>query len=356
MQQWVIQKIRIDELENFFQEYPFHSKSVFPISPERIQSYIKNPRAKGSDYAIYFVEREKKVIAFRTVWADELRCENSVPIRFGWCSGNWVSPDFRRQGLSSFLLKEMYSDWDGMLMFTNYAPESEAGYLKTGMFQYKIERKGLRFYQNIDISELFEKRNVQGFKKWLLSVLNVAFAVRYKVKQVFFFKHKFNGIEVEEKTIPDQFDLDYSRSVFARAKNEFQWIFDYPWLLKGEEDKTYPFSWKVNDFEYRFVRIKNPVGLSASLLISNRNNWVKVLYWEGSLDSNVLLARWLVNYCSSNQIKILTVLDDQFAALVKKQRSTFVWSKQFDMNIYASFKVDCVDKPVYDGDGDYIFT
>lgn len=356
MADWKIQKVSISKLEIFFQENLLLFQSVLPISPTRVKSYCNNPRAKSHDVALYFIEKENRIIAFRTVWADEIQLEGES-IRFGWCSGNWVADDFRRRGLSTLILKEMYTDWEGKLMFTNYAPESLAGYLKTGLFAKQRERVGERFYLKTDLSELYEKRATGAVKQTAVWLANKAFFSIYLAKRIIFRPHSMDRYQIQEK---NEFSADYSfvgqPSLFNRSVSEFSWIFNYPWLEKDDgEPSKYPFSWKVKDFEYRFVTIQTQHA-ECSFVISIKNGSVKLLYWQASNENNPLVAKWLVNFCHRHRIKLLTVLDNEMAATIKKVRNPFVWSRAFSMNIYSTFNVENNRSKVFDGDGDNIFT
>lgn len=356
MADWKIQKVSISKLEIFFQEKMLLSQSVLPISPSRVKSYCNNPRAKSDDVSLYFIEFENRIIAFRTVWADEIQLDEEL-VRFGWCSGNWVADDFRRRGLSTLILQEMYSDWNGKLMFTNYAPESLAGYLKTGLFTLQCERTGMRFYLNTNLAKLYANRANSGLKKAAVWLANKTFFSSYLIKRMIFKSQPMDHFKIDEQR---QFSAGYSfvgkASLFNRGEKEFAWIFNCPWLVKDDGvPSSYPFSWKVKDFEYCFVSI-NSQHAECSFVISIKNGTVKLLYWHATVEHHELIAKWLVNFSHRNKVKLLTVLDDQMAGAIKRIRNPFVWSRTFSMNIYSTFSFEDNKNKVFDGDGDYIFT
>lgn len=357
MVDWEVNKVKLSELKDFIASRPFSPHSVIPISPTRVLSYIKNPKASPSDIVLYYIEKDTEIIAFRTVWADTVMVEGK-PTKFGWCSGNWVSTKYRRQGLSGHLLKAMFTDWNGKLMFTNYAPESEAGYLKTNLFTTKLLRNGIRFYFNANLIELFVHRSKSFVKKTVISLVNVLYRWVYHFKRVLFFPYSFKGYNVEiEKTYSNQFFFENQLSVFGRNTTDFLWIFDYPWLENGEEKKeNYPFSWKTNGFEYSFISLKKEDEPICSFIISNREGAVKLLYWNSRSESKELIAKWIANYCHRFIVKTMTIIDHELAMAVKKTRNPFVASKGFTMNIYSTFEFDSANRKIFDGDGDYIFT
>ncbi len=118
-----IKKIRLSELEEFANSTQFQSFENKPITTFRVASQIKNPRAQPNDYVLYMGFVDDKLVAYRTLFGDHITKQGKT-IRFGWCSGAWVHPGFRKEGFSTLLLNEAFDDWEGKLMFTNYAPEA----------------------------------------------------------------------------------------------------------------------------------------------------------------------------------------------------------------------------------------
>lgn len=348
-----IKKVRVCELEKFFQEFLLHTYSVIPISPERINSYVTNPRGKPEDVCLYYFEQDNEIIAFRTIWADLIKNCGTI-VRFGWCSGNWVSPNYRRRKLSTLLLDEAFKDWNGQLMFTNYAPESLKGYIKTGLFPFEVKRTGKRFYFNVNLNELYEKRINSKPKKLALILANFLYQILYAIKR-FTYRIDVSKLNVE---VQSQDVLRKESSVFGdygRGKDEFEWIFTHPWLKKGKEfDKSYPFSWIENDFTYKFAVLKTGEALTDWMLISNRNGAVKILYWQVDVAHRKTFVMWLLHYCFKNRIRTLTVVDKQWGMDFSQFKNPFVFEKEYEMNIYSSFKIE--GTCIFDGDGDYIFT
>lgn len=352
---WKIEKVSIGELENYFQEHPLHPDSVLPITPERIKSYVRNPRARKEDVVLYFIKNDEKIIAFRTVWADEF-VGTSETTRFGWCSGNWVAPEYRRQGLSMLLMKEMYVDWKRNLCFTNYAPESEAGYLKSGYFSYSIDREGRRFYNHINLYELFEGRHLSALKKVFLFNLNVVFQLISRIKKWVFSKYKLQDWTIDEVTDLTQAEINFPKNRFNRDGEIFRWIFNYPWLTAGEtKNVNYPFSQNVHTFSYRIVNVSKGED-KGSLLLFDREGKIKVLYWKGNKDARLVLLKWLINYCYQTQCKTLSVIDEKLASSLHGMRTPFAHNKKLEMKIYATFNITRYKGKIYDGDGDYCFT
>ncbi len=140
-----IKKIRVDELESFVSSETFKRLSIVPITTLRARSYAANPLAQPGDIVLYLGFIDNQLVAFRSIFAGVINAGNSK-IRFGWCSGAWVHPDLRRQGFSMLLLNEALADWNGKLMLTNYSPQTEKLFLKSGKFKVIHRFQGFRGY------------------------------------------------------------------------------------------------------------------------------------------------------------------------------------------------------------------
>lgn len=355
-----VTKVKLDELEAYCARFSSGSSSVIPISPARVQSYLANPNAQSTDVVLYLIEHQQKLIAFRTLWADVLNSETG-PIRFGWCSGNWVHPSFRRKGLSLKLLNAALEDWHGRLMFTNYAPQSLSGYLKSGHFSLLHERTGKRFYLKSNYSELLS-RKVKN--KLLGSFAAMACKLLYfygSLKAESYVASNFShfDIGIDEQCPEDFFDgFDENGSLFRRSKAVYDWIFRYPWLTESAtDDKRYPFSSFKKSFKYYFISIRKNQYKVASMLISVCDGKAKLLFLTHIPRYEGVAMQYLAQWCAQQKVEMLTILDPQWSQLLRRLRNPFVFSKDFTMNIYSSFSVDKKEKAmVFDADGDYIFT
>lgn len=352
-----VHKVFLSELEIFFQTYTPLSSSVWPISPLRVQSYLHNPRALPADPVLYYIELDAKIIAFRTVWPDALM-QNGEMQRFAWCSGNWVAPEHRRSGLSLRIFETVLSDWDHRLMFTNAAPESLAGYIKTGLFKSHCKRSGRRFYLNANLKNLMAQRKCGRIKSMFIILMDTLQKVPYHFKLLTFREYDLSAYEISEQ---EYFSSDFSfmeqNSLFMRKTPEFEWIFNYPWIEIGESSKhLYPFSWRVPQFAYRFVQIRKE-GEVASWVILLRQGMLKLLYWHAENENmQQAMLQWLINYCYRQKIQALTLLDKDLVHGLGKMHKPFVASKRFENDIYATFDAAFDQAPIFDGDGDNIFT
>ena len=356
-----IRKIAIKELEGFIRSEAFRSFPDKPITPMRVASQVNNPRAYPDDIVLYMLFKEKKLVAYRTLVSDFVFL-NTEKVRFAWCSGNWVHPGYRRQGFSYMLLNEAYNDWNGKLMFTNYAPASLNLYLKSGLFKEIYRHEGARFY-------LFPKTRklIGGRRKILKPVLFFPDSLIYlfmKCRLVFFKEGRAGDYNFIEKKGFDEECLEIAENrkneyLFLRGKNEFQWIFGYPWISGTDNRfvKDYRFSSYSEDFNYKTVKVGKGGKTEGFFLFSVRDGHLKTLYFFMPELCFPEAASWLTNYCVRNSISYMTVNNSQMGSLLRSSRSPFLRIKEYGQAIYSTFEIKSSEKKkIQDGDGDVVFT
>lgn len=357
-----IKKIQLSELESFVQSNTFLNFNIVPITPLRVASYINNPNAHSTDIVLYLGFSDQKLVAFRTIFAGKVN--TSEPIRFGWCSGNWVHTDYRRKGFSEHLLNIALKDWDYKLMFTNYAPNSHQLYLKTGKFHVIHQFQGFRGYLFPKINFLFPKiaknalmRIFFAFVEMIITFISLA--------RIRLYRDKINpDVRFDMLKFPDEMCLklteqNQSNSFFSRGREELNWIFKYPWMTNNTKDFSakYPFSSFANDFNYHTVKIFYKNNFTGYFMFSVRNNHLKTLLFEVSDEVEDAIAAFIKNYCIEKKIHIITIYNNTIADLLLKRKSPFLYTKRYGQNIYSSFKIEQKTPLLFqDGDGDVIFT
>jgi len=358
-----IEKIKLEKLETFIKSKRFQSFEKIPISQHRVESYLNNPHALPDDFVLYMGFSDEKLVAFRTLFAD-VAYQGSQSIRFGWCSGNWVHPDYRRQGFSEKLLRETYSDWNQKLMFTNYAPNSEKLYLKTGWFKAIHQFEGARAYLFPKIRKLKMNSKDNFFKKAFYSILDFDIEFISTVRLLFYHEPKPDKFRFELIGKPDAGCYQYLRKnqpehLFRRYENELKWIFSFPWISqsKTESGEKYPFSWFADDFQYHTVKFSKDNKLEGFCIFSVRDKYLKTLYFAGAEDVIPELAAFLKSFSKKHRIEVVTVYKKELAAQFLQRNFPFLRVKKYGQKIYSSFELSESTKTVFqDGDGDVIFT
>jgi GNAT superfamily N-acetyltransferase len=356
-----IRKIRLNELENFLNSREFHCLPVVPITPSRTQSYLNNPHGKPDDVVLILALRNDELIAFRTMFAGVVTENNEV--RFGWCSGNWVHPEFRRKGLSQLLLNEAYKNWNGRLMFTNYAPESEKLYLKTGWFKPVHEFNGSRGYLFPKTLKLLPFARKNPVTKTIFSMADLTIRGISKVRTLFY-NYKGNPeITFEETRVPDEACFQFIQNnpkkyLFKWGRKEWDWIFKFPWISEKNRDfkNRYPFSACSGSFYYRTVKINAASGIAGFFVFSVREGHLKTLYFHIPSDFEDEVACFLRHYCIKHQIEVITVYHSGIAGQLTRKKFPFLHIKKAGQKIYSTFQIDGNSFHFRDGEGDYVFT
>jgi GNAT superfamily N-acetyltransferase len=358
-----IEKIRLKDLESFVQSETFQQFTTIPITVLRVKSYINNPLALPDDVVLYLGFIEKQLVAFRSLFADRIFTENE-PIRFAWCSGNWVHPGFRRKGFSEQLLHEAFADWNGKLMFTNYAPNSEQLYLKTGKFQPVHQFQGFRGYLFPKTRKLVPGANKNWLTKFASSIVDEIISVISSVRISFFSSKPNPDFRFETIHFPDEecyliLQNNPSTPIFGRKETELKWIFQFPWI-SAEKDFTldrYPFSSWSGSFFYQTVKIYNRNRLIGFFIFSVREGHLKTLFFCITEEVNQEVAKYLKQFCVKNKIELITVYNFEIAQHLFSQKFPFLRTKKYGQKIYSAFEIKInANRQFQDGDGDVIFT
>ena len=358
-----IKKIRLDELEDLVNSALFREFETIPISPARVKSYLNNPHAKPDDIVLYLGFIHNKLVAFRSLFADNVNCRNEK-IRFAWCSGNWVHPHYRRNGYSEQLLKEAYSDWNQKLMFTNYAPSSESLYLKSGWFKPIHKFEGIKAYLFPKTRKLKKSsyRNVFLRAFYYGIDLLITLASLFRIR---FFKYlipseiKFETVDFPDEECYTAIQMKSSRGIFDRGKKELQWIYNYPWISLTDNtlNKKYPFSSYSKSFYYQTVKIFKNTIFIGFFIFSVREGHLKTLYFCLPDGYTKEVADYLKNYCVTNKIELVTVYKKEVANRLHERKFPFLYVKKYGQRIYSTFEIKNHKKLEFqDGDGDLFFT
>jgi len=358
-----IKKIKLNELEDFVGSDAFRQLPVVPVTPARAKSYVRNPRGNPDDVVLYLALVDGQMVAFRSLFADVV-FTGEEKIRFGWCSGTWVHPSFRRKGFSKQLLQEAYNDWDEKLMLTNYTPASEQLLVDTGLFHSIYRFKGVRAYLFPKTRKLLPWANRNVFTKLFFSVFDFGIALVSK-SRIAFYKGKITPtFRFETLTFPDeacyQFIKEKSANfLFHRGENELKWIFENPWISASDASfkEQYPFSSFSDSFVYRTVKVFQRNAFSGFFIFSVREGHLKTLYFQLRAGTEKEVAAYLKKYCKTHNIEMATIYNTGVAKEFFKQKFPFLRVKNFGQHIYSSFEISQSETfKVQDGDGDVFFT
>lgn len=331
----------------------FHDK---PLSAARLISYINNPHARPDDKVLYLLLQNDQPIAYRSILPDDLYGKTTE--HFGWCSGNWVHPAFRRQGYSHRLLNQALKDWNDKLMYTNYAPESHALYQKTGKFKQISYKKGNGFYLYARTQKLLKNR-IKRAGRIFLPLIDVFIYLAAALKAILT-NAGTNRWALEVKKSPDDVFyrlFDERRKVcFERTSKDLAWILKYPWVKEGDDKQAYFFSHRAKRFFYRFIIMRHDGEIQGFAMLQYRDGLLKVPYFQVGSGGHTELANFLVKFCKKHRVKQLIVFDPVLSEAIAMTKNPFIYKKEKTQKVFAAWDTSCQYPVMADGDGDYVFT
>ncbi len=357
---FTIRKIRLSALSDFLKSEEYNSWDHVPISPNRALSYLHNPHGLENDIVLYLAIQNDDLIAYRTLYRDEFYLNNET-YSFGWLSGNWVHPDFRRKGISTHLFKEALLDWEEKVMFTNYAPESEKAYLKTNSFETLSTLEGKRFYIKHNWTQILAPKH-PFFKnnQRLISKIDEAFNTLTNL-----FSKKTIALHKEVKIL-DFEDLDpfqcikNNDSLFQKGSADYYWWRDYPWIENTNNPSPlqlrYHFSSHSTRYFRKIIAVYTSGKISSVCILRVRDGHAKVPYYfiQNADQDKVKNA---IQYCIQNfDITHLT----SYSSIINEVLKNKYFHRKFKQNFYISallnLKLSKNLPRIFSGDGDGIFT
>ncbi len=356
-----IKKIQLHELEGFVNSSTFQEFEHIPISPIRAVSYLKNPHAQPNDTVLYLGFRANRLVAFRSLFADVARSAD-VQIRFAWCSGAWVHPDFRRKGFSERLLMEAYFDWDKKLMFTNYSPASKKLIERTNLFKPIHQFEGIRAYLFPKTRKLVRGANSNLCFKLLFSFVDAILSFIAGCRTPFFSVKNGSEITFETLEFPDKQcyqSIKNNKHIFQRDEQVFKWIFSWPWISDGIEkhSKNYPFSSYSTSFYYKTIKVVQNRKFLGFFIFSVREGHLKTLFFNLPDGLEDELSVFFKSYCKKYDIEVATIYKKEVADKLFQRKFPFLHTKKYGQNIYSTFEISTEGNLNFqDGDGDVIFT
>lgn len=355
---------KLEEIESHLIPSFSRSSGTLSLSPLRLSSYLKNPRSVPTDIVLIELHRQGELIAYRTLLPDHFVSGDGQLNRFAWLSGNWVHPDFRRQGISTQLLNSAEQAWNGRLMYTNYAPASKAVYDKSSSYRPVALRRGKRFYLRAASEELLGKRMggrqlfkscdriINKFREEKLSRLEQRAAVGYSIEHL-------NGFDEESRKLIAQMQ---GNSLFQRNAEVFEWALAYPWITHKEVPAlNYHFTYKANRFENILLKFRDQDnGKVGVMWLIQHNNVISVPY--AFAESKAIYSHMAIHILRSMISSGSTHATLRCPDLVNKLwqlKGHFLLVRNMPQQIFAHATLEGQipdNLKIHDGDGDVMFT
>jgi len=354
----------LEELESHVEPTLSGSGGIVPMSPLRLISYLKNPRAEKSDHLLFEMRHEGRLVGYRTVLPDCFYDKKNNPHKFAWLSGNFVDPDFRREGISTKLLQLAEAQWDGQLMYTNYAPASKAVYDRTGQFPVLTHRNGKRFYLRLATKELLGSRlgSPELLKTGDLMVNRLREGKLQKFQAVDSSKCRIERITALDREVVHLIRQSQESSIFRRDNGIFSWILDHPWVTEQEVGPlNYQFTYKVTKFENLLLKFTLPdhKGLGMLWLVIHNQKLSAPYLFMDKEEIFPLMARTLIHTMISHGCAYSTIRNPELLRHLMLHSKMFLSIRNMPQLLFAHKKLinHVPNNPgIQDGDGDVIFT
>lgn len=360
-------KIYLNELKEFMNSDKVKNSEYVPISINRIRSYINNPKRNLTKPVLYLGYSGETMIAYRTVLQDKLSLD-SESVDIAWLSGVWTHPEFRRKGLANTLLNEVYKDYEGKLIVTNFGVDSGQLFVKNPLFEEFKRLSGYRFYYRLSLSEILPPKS-RFFKK-IKSILPIIDKIgNLLLDPRFLFRKKYRNPFISpaifDAELHSFIESNTKESLIQRKVEDFKWIFDYPWIHQksedNEQDKKYHFTTTAKRFYTNAFTLKEKSGISGFLLFSVKNEVMKIHYlYADSESANVVWGNFILDYIVRNKIGYLLTTNGELIEILKN-KGGFLYSKKWDKTFFCGKELLEKHPEVYNlnlemGDGDSIFT
>ncbi|MCD4710515.1 MAG: GNAT family N-acetyltransferase [Bacteroidales bacterium] len=354
----------LEELELHLRPLYSDPESILPVTPLRLDSYLENPRAKADDPVLFEMHHKGEMVAYRTLLPDWFYDREDHPHRFAWLSGNWVRPDVRRRGISTQLLEMAEEQWQGQLMYTNYAPESKALYDHTGRFRVIANKKGKRFYLRSATEELLGKR--LGSRKLLRTADQLVNQLREGRVERFKFPKQDHchaePIQGFDAKLSEMVNRLQQQSLFRRDREIFRWALENPWITQQEGDPLdYQFSCRANRFEnilYHFIHSDGASHGILWLLLHNNVLSAPYLFAENE-ELHPCMAETVVRTMINSGCTHTTIRSHELMENLVAFKKIFLTVRKMPQLIFAHDNLAKLlpEQPViHDGDGDVMFT
>ncbi len=367
-----IKKVNLKALESYIRSDEYKAFKNQPISRFRALSYMHNPRSANDDIVLYLAYKDNRLVGYRTILADKIgQKENNTKV--GWLSGNWVDPAYRRQGVASRLLEEAFRDWEGKLLFTNYAPESKAVYDKSDKFICYKQYKGLRLYYRASIYNLLKERSafvrklkyLSGIIDFILNLFQQFRLHRHYQKHISYIP-AFEYVHKPDTEVSKLISQIQGNEIEKRGNVEFNWILEYPWVgtapVPDQYSGKYHFSNFAKQFENICLKIFHRDELCGFLHLVRKDDCLSVPYFYIIPEVDVRGIAQIIDLMAIKlKVSILTVYHPELVKALRRLNPPVLAKKEMVRNYMVSKKLkeilpDENHIQFQDGDGDVVFT
>jgi hypothetical protein len=270
----------------------------------------------------------------------------------------------RRQGISTRLLALAEDQWQGRLMYTNYAPDSKAVYDSTGRFSLISRREGLRYYLRSPAEDLLSdrvgSRNFLGFTDRLINQLREKRIQNYRFTSGP--KCQVNEIDGFLAQLSEMVKRLQQDALFRRDREIFEWALEYPWVTEQACDPVnYHFSYKADRFENILLQYADQDEKNHGIMWMILHNKVLSVpyFFAGDKRLEACMAETIVRTMVERDCTHTTIRNPKLLEHLKAHRKIFLSARNMPQLIFAHQQLMGLmpeKRVIHDGDGDVMFT
>jgi hypothetical protein len=360
-----IKNYTITELEEWIEGDQYLRSDVMPISPVRVYSQKKNPHLHADDVVLTVARDENNAIAgYIGALPFTLNGEKCA-----WNSCWWVRKG-APAGVSMKLLFTFIQNWDRKVLFSEMTPHTVEIIEKLRLCNHKTTI-GFRGYSRFVLSEVLprKKKYLQHIK---LLFKAIDFTANVFVQLLNAFKsdedlrgYTFNTVDKLDKTDAGFIKLFNDKWTAPRTVEDFNWIAANQWVIPVKEAhpeimKRYYFSYAVERFEQKWIRVFNKKKQVGIFNASIRDNHLKIQYVYASDEAIGSIGNWVANLLRQDKtLCCVTTFHEALSAYLSK-KNQFIFST--DLPKYSAISNELASDSDVSvlafqmGDGDVIFT
>ena len=282
-----IRDITVKELPDFIDSDLFRGSQTIPVTPERVASQIRNPRAQPDDIVLIVAYTDDGRLAGFIGMLPDNGNSAEGPYRFAWNSCWWIDPEQGR-GIALKLFYRSIQVWQGLYMITDLTPHTRKIVDYTRLFYFSTPSPGIRLQILADYSGKLNRRyRSPGFFFRMVPLIDktVNSILNFRLKK-WIRKNEIEGLGIEYMEDPDLECMSYIEKhnrdeLCRRGKTEFSWIRSYPWLVTDRSVQPavkYPFSWECRHTEFLVAKIHYREEIAAIAIVTNREGYFKIPY------------------------------------------------------------------------------
>jgi hypothetical protein len=332
-----LRPIRLHELADYLASEEYRSGLCVPISRIRAESQLRNPAARPDDAVLVLAHWDGVLIGYVGALPGLLG-NSEDPVRVGWLSCFWIHPGQRGKGVADRLLDEMLGHWQGRVLITEFTPQAQKLYDRSGRFRPADTICGQRAYLRPDLAGLLAPKNdffVRTALFWRALDRLLGFPCRIWLRA--WTPQKMPAFEYLSALDTETWEFVRARQGgewAARTRAELDWIVRSPWLHsapeKDDNAKRYFFSSVAGDFRFFSIKIlgkkRETIGY---LMLSLRDGHLRVLYAYFDEENAPEVAQVLAWHCCKLPVAHLTVFRPETWRLLSQMPPIFFLKRNF---------------------------